>query len=161
MGEVRNQLKSQSLEAVEPSSFQAVGGRVFPDAPSLEDQLDLRQIVNAWAAVHAPNYGQPIPQTGGTATKDGAGEVLEPSTNEVYRINYISLVNAGAAPIVCVPQIGSTPCASTEAGTVPPGETKIIMGPFMCDKQLPIAITVTSGTAADLTTTAVFIKVAQ
>ena len=83
MGEIRNQLKSQSLAAVLPSAFSDVGGRVFPDEPSLEDQLDLRQIVNAWAAVHAPNYGQPIPQTGGSASTDGAGEVLEPATNEV------------------------------------------------------------------------------
>ena len=161
MGEIRNQLKSQSLAAVLPSAFSAVGGRVFPDEPSLEDQLDLRQIVNAWAAVHAPNYGQPIPQTGGTASTDGAGEVLEPNTNEVYRINYIALQNAGGAPIEAVPQIGGVPIASTAGSTVGPGETQIIMGPFMVDKLLPIAVAVTSGTAGDLTTTAVFIKVAQ
>ena len=45
MDEVRNQLKSQNFATVSPTAFGEVGGRVFPDNPSIADVNDLIEIV--------------------------------------------------------------------------------------------------------------------
>ena len=47
MSEVANQLKSQTLDEVISTSFNTVGGRVFPDLNASLDILDLVKIVNA------------------------------------------------------------------------------------------------------------------
>ena len=89
--ELRDLLKSQSLNNVAPSSFQSVGGVVFPDRPAKFDLNDFVEVVNAFKAVHLPTNGAcPIPGStsfttvtqadtsdGVTLLTAGANEVLE------------------------------------------------------------------------------------
>ena len=89
--ELRDLLKSQSLDNVAPSSFQSVGGVVFPDRPAKFDLNDFVEVVNAFKAVHLPTNGAcPIPGStsfttvtqadtsdGVTLLTAGANEVLE------------------------------------------------------------------------------------
>lgn len=90
--ELRDQLKSQSLDEVSPSSFQSVGGVVFPDRPAKFDLNDFAEVVKAFKAVHLPTNGAcPIPGstsfttvTQGT-TSDGV-TLLTAGTNEVIEI---------------------------------------------------------------------------
>ena len=89
--ELRDLLKSQSLDNVAPSAFQSVGGVVFPDRPAKFDLNDFVEVVNAFKAVHLPTNGAcPIPGStsfttvtqadtsdGVTLLTAGANEVLE------------------------------------------------------------------------------------
>ena len=135
---------------------------MFPDDLSVDDQLALRQIVDAWQAVHVPSLGSPIAQSGTTVTKDGAGELLEPATNTVYQIQAISLTNSGgAAPVVATPQLNGVPFISTDQTTIAPSSTVAIKGPWNIDKNLPMSIVVASGTASDLSTTIWALKLSQ
>jgi len=62
--DLRNQLKSQTLDEVNPSAFKQVGGVVFPDATAARNLNDFMEIVNAYKAVHLPTNGTlPIPRS--------------------------------------------------------------------------------------------------
>jgi len=167
MGEIRNQLKSQSLEAVVPGTFNTVGGRVFPDTSSLDDQLDLRQIVAAWSAVHAPTYGNPIGQSSADFTAAGQGgeaevDVVTATKSEVYRIQGIAVANSGGgAPVICKVLIGQ--CALVMDLTGAPSTTTPfqLTQPVFVDLNSPLKFAVLSGTATDATLIVNAIKVSQ
>tara|TARA_R110002072_G_scaffold98096_4_gene215975 strand:+ start:189 stop:692 length:504 start_codon:yes stop_codon:yes gene_type:complete len=167
MGEIRNQLKSQSLEAVNPDSFNSVGGRVFPDAPSLADQIDLAQIVSAWSAVHAPTFGNPIGQSSITAQGAGQGgeaevTVLSAEKSEVYRVQAVALQNGGgAAPIVAKVLIGDCPITMDLTGAPSTSTPFPLTQPVFVDLNSPLKFAVLSGTATDALLIVNAIKVSQ
>jgi len=167
MGEIRNQLKSQSLEAVVPSTFNSVGGRVFPDDTSIQDQLDLEQIVKAWSSVHAPTYGNPIGQSSADFTAVGQGgeaevDVVTATKSEVYRIQAIALANGGAsAPITCKILIGQAALVVDLAGAPSTTTPFSLTQPVFVDLNSPLKFAVLSGTATDATLIVNAIKVSQ
>lgn len=62
--ELRELLKSQTLNDVLPNSFQQVGGVVFPDSNAASDLADFVKVVDSFRAVHLPTFGSvPIPNT--------------------------------------------------------------------------------------------------
>lgn len=169
VGEIRNQLKSQSFEAVVPSTFNDVGGRLFPDNATIADQIDLEQIVKTWGAVHNPTYGSPIGQSSATTTKAGAAgeaevEVVTATKSEVIRIQSIALANGGgAAPVVAKILLGDCPLI-LDATAAPSsiGEPVLVgSGPFFVDLNSPLKFAVTSGTGTDATLIVNSIKVSQ
>ena len=93
MDEVRNQLKSQNLSTVSPTAFGEVGGRVFPDNPSIEDINALIQIVKGWRAVHLPSLGSPISKSCVITEQNGDGDILSPSGNEIFVVSSLSFSN--------------------------------------------------------------------
>ena len=105
MSEVANQLKSQTLDEVISTSFNTVGGRVFPDLNASLDILDLVKIVDSWRATHAQTYGNAIPDTGTSysvapSSTDTPVDLVAAANNEVIHINGISLRNSGGAAVV-------------------------------------------------------------
>lgn len=94
MSEVGNQLKSQTLGAVEPSAFQTVGNRVYPDLGSTQDFLDLIKIVDSWRATHVTNYGDIIPSTGAGLDFDGTFDtLLSVQPNSVAKLQALHVFN--------------------------------------------------------------------
>lgn len=93
MDEVRNQLKSQNLSTVSPTAFGDVGGRVFPDNPSIDDINALIQIVRGWRAVHLPSLGSPIARSSAITTQTGNGSILTPTGNEVFEVQSLAFSN--------------------------------------------------------------------
>jgi len=94
--ELRELLKSQSLDDVKPSAFASVGGVVFPDRPAAFDLADFVDVVDSYRAVHVPTYGNAIPNTLNTelasmATSKTSVDLLEVPTNQTYRILGISV----------------------------------------------------------------------
>ncbi len=100
MRDLRNQLKSQTLDEVNPSAFKQVGGVVFPDATAARNLADFMEIVEAYKAVHLPTNGTlPIPRStlGAQVTLlDTKQEVdlLTAANDEVLEIISISAKNA-------------------------------------------------------------------
>lgn len=163
MDEIRNQFKNQTLASLVASSLQVVGGRVFPDSPSIEGLDSFKAVVQSWQGVHVPTYGQPIPTTGEAETLTGTGVFIDASGNAVKRVHAITLKNSGeAAPIVVgLTQAGVSLIALPDGGVITPAGTIIISGPFFVDASTPISVSVTSGTPTDLITAAVVHKVVQ
>ena len=156
MSEIRNQLKSQSLGAVAPSSILQVGGVIFPDDAAVINMLDLQQIVEAFRSVHSPAYGQPIAGTNAVAQGTGQGSALSTANdNEVYRIDSIFLNNTGAsAPITAILKLGAAPLNSTmdsmNNAVLQPSGNAVTMGPFFMDSNTPLTLAVIAGNADDL-----------
>ena len=167
MGEIRNQLKNQSIEAVDPLAFETVGGRVFPDEPSLSDQQALAQIVSTWQAAHAPTYGQPIGQSSQTVSAAGQGgeaevDVLTATKSQVWRVQSIALANGGgAAPVVVKILIGDCPVVMDLTGAPSTSTPYPITNALYVDLNSPLKFAVLSGTATDASLIVNAIKVSQ
>lgn len=99
--ELRNLLKNQTLDAVEPSAFKQTGGVVFPDATAAPDLEDFTDIVGSFKAVHLPTNGAcPIPHTEEVQFRtmtDSSTSItfIIPSTNEVYEVVSVYAVTSG------------------------------------------------------------------
>lgn len=166
MSEIRNQLKSQSLGVVAPSSLLQVGGQIFPDDAAVGNMLDFQQIVQAFQAVHQPSFGSPIAGTNAIAEGTGAGTMLQATNdNQVFRIDSIFLNNSGGAPITAVVRLGTAPINtimnSMNNQLIQPTENALIMGPFFMDSITSLSVIVTDGTAADLEWFVKYSKVSQ
>jgi len=160
-GLIQNQLKSQSLDTVKPAAFKQVGGVIFPDSTANMDMAKLSAIVEAFQSVHSPNYGQPIPQTSVLSTQSGSETILSLTGNEVALIQGVSMTNAGGAPLVAHVKIGTAVIA---VATLDPASTTSLMPDipsFYLDSLNDLSVTVASGTASDLSTTAVSMRVCQ
>jgi len=161
-GLIQNQLKSQSLDTVKPAAFKQVGGVIFPDSTANMDMAKLSAIVEAFQSVHSPNYGQPIPQTSSLSTQSGSETLLSLTGNEVALIQGVTMVNAGGAPIIAHVKVGS---AVIGVIAVDPASTLVLspvhMSSFYLDSLNDLSVAVTSGTASDLTTTALSMRVCQ
>jgi len=159
-GQIQNLLKTQSLEAVAPAAFKQVGGVMFPDVTANIDMARLVSIVSAFQSVTSPNYGQPIPQTASVVSVNGSEAILSNTGNTTSLVQAISCTNAGGAPVTCDIKVGTVilyqlvvgPAASAVASP---------FSPLYIDNQLSLSVTVTSGSASDLTTNALFIGVCQ
>ena len=166
MSEVANQLKSQTLDEVISTSFNTVGGRVFPDLNSSLDILDLVKIVDSWRATHAQTYGNPLPDAGvnysvSPSSTDTPTDLVAAANNEVIHINGLSTSNSGSGVVNWQIKVGDVLLSS---GATPPGESlpiQDIYSQLVISKGQTLTITATSGTAADLTAFATGVKCSQ
>jgi len=136
-GQIQNLLKTQSLETVSPAAFKQVGGVMFPDATANIDMARLVSIVSAFQSVTSP------------------------TKNTTSLIQSISLTNGGGVPITCDILVGSAIVAQFVAN---PSSTTVglsIGSSFYLDSANALTVSVTSGTASELTTTALIIGVCQ
>lgn len=158
MDEVRNQLKSQNLSTVSPTAFGEVGGRVFPDNPSIEDINALIQIVRGWRAVHLPSLGSPIPRSSTITTQTGDGSLLSPASNEVFNVQALAFSNVDVGPQVIIAQvidattgaacpinINPDNAAGTSYLTIGPGETISVTLDLILDSNYSLFLAVTNG----------------
>ena len=153
MDEIRNQFKSQSLDSLAAASIQTVGGRVFPDAPAVDDLLAFKAVVDSWQGVHAPTYAQPIAGTNDVAMGTNQGTMLQATNdNEVYRIDSIFLNNSGGSDLTVAVRLGLAPINSDSMGNadIRPDKNALIMGPFFMDSVTSLGVVVTAGNAVDL-----------
>jgi hypothetical protein len=161
-GLIQNQLKSQSLDTVNPSAFKQVGGVIFPDQTANMDMAKLSSIVEAFQSVHSPNYGQPIPQSSTVSDLVGNGTLLVVTGNQVNLVSAITCRNeGGAAPIIVRLQVGTMIVAQVE---VNPNSVQSLVQTcptFYLDSLNDLTVLVTSGTVTDLTTTALSMRVCQ
>lgn len=161
MSELQNQLKNQSLDELLSSSLKEVAGVVFPDERADMDLTTFSSIVKHWRGVHVPAYGQSIPGSFAVVTVDGSETILSPSTNQVARIQTLTLTNAGgAAPIAIQIKTGTAIILIADIG---PAETQVmaLIDTIFIDKNIPLSILVTGGAATDLTTDCVYSLTSQ
>jgi hypothetical protein len=154
-------IQSKSIASITPQQILDAGEPVFFDIQTSPDITAINKLIQAYGRIHAPTYGQPIPQSGLVSSLVGAGDVLEPSLNQIRKVFAVSITNAGgAAPIVGTLTLGGMFLAnfaadpsSTTGITIPAG--------IFSSKNLSIAVTVSAGTASDLTTDVASLMVVQ
>ena len=150
-----------SIASITPQQILAAGEPIFLDIRTSSDINSINTLIQSYARIHAPTYGQPIPESGLVSTLNGDGSLLAPTQNQVRRIYAITVANGGGgAPIVAQLSIGGVLVAT---GTVAPGETANLGLPsgFSSSNNLPLTMVVSSGTPADLTTSCASILVIQ
>jgi len=165
MSELGNQFKSQTLDEVIATSFNTVGGRVFPDLGSQTGLKDFIAIVKAWQSTHAQTFGAPIPNSGYAINGSGAtlGDketIVAALDNEVILVQALSCINGGAGTVGYEIKLGDT---LINSGTITAGSATTIDLNFALyiSKGQDLTITPTSGTPTDLVFDATALKTVQ
>ena len=140
--ELSNQLKSQNLDTVLPTSLKQVGGAVFPDVPTVGGLAAFRHVVDSYRAVHLPAYGSPIAGSFTSVSVDGNETILTPETNQVARVQNITFKNTGGdAPVILNLVLGTTIIAIDvvvgPSSSVPLTNDILGIFPLFLDKSLP------------------------
>mgnify|MGYP003678600253 CR=1 FL=1 len=153
-------VQGQSIASITPQQILAAGEPIFLDIKTSSDINSINTLIQSYARIHAPTYGQPIPESGLISTVVGDGSLLAPTQNQVRRVYAITVVNAGGAPVVVNILIGGVTVASVAPA---PGATETVSLPagFSSSVNLPLTVTVSSGTASDATTSCASILVIQ
>lgn len=161
---VRDNLKTLTASSVLASQITSASKVIALSLEAIPDQLSANNIVEFFRSVHAPIYGNTIPDSGLTATGIENGQGLEPGTNECFQVLAIEATNGGGgAPLEVSITIGDV---KFYAGAIPPNTT-IGVGdlpgifPFILSKGNALKFTVTSGTASDLVASVAYNKTVQ
>lgn len=152
-------LQSQSIASITPQQILAAGEPIFLDIRTSPDIAAINKLIQSYARIHAPTYGQPIPLTGLVSSAIGSEIILSPGSNEVRKIFGINVTNAGGAPIAGSITLGGVQLA--EFAALPSSTSTVAIGDLFATKNLQLAAVVASGTASDLTTSCVSVLVVQ
>jgi hypothetical protein len=150
-----------SIASITPQQILAAGEPIFLDIRTSSDINSINTLIQSYARIHAPTFGQPIPGSGLVSTLAGDGTLLAPTQNQIRRIYAIAVTNLGAvAPVVSDLFIGGVKVASV---TVAPTTTETVNIPsgFSSSNNLPLTMVASSGTAADQLTSCASILVIQ
>jgi len=156
-----NLIKSKSINTLTPQQILAAGESIFLDVQTSPDLASINKAIPAFANIHSPTFGTPIPLSGEVSTCDGSETLLAPSNHEVREIIAINGENTGGAPIVFDITLGGMIVSlGNLAGPTATG-IAVIPSRLYASKNLPLAVVVTSGTAAELTTSCASILISQ
>ena len=149
-----------SIADITPQQILAAGEPIFLDITTSSDISSINRLIQSYARIHAPTYGQPIPRSGLNSSVVGAGNLLEPSSTEIRKVMTIDVTNAGAAPITGSISMGSSQLIQF---AIEPANTSPIpiQFPVTIDAGLYLSVAVSSGTASDLTTSCASVLLIQ
>ena len=153
-------IQSQSIASITPQQILAAGEPVFFDIQTSPDINAINKLIQAYARIHAPTYGQPIPSSGLAESLVGAGTFTEPKDSEIRKLMACSVANAGGAPIAGTLTLGGVALVAFGADPTSTSAVTFPAGTFY-SPNLPLAITVSSGTASDLTSSIASLLVVQ
>ena len=155
-----NLIQSKSIASITPQQILDAGKPVFFDVMTSADIASINRLVQAYSRIHAPTYGQPIPLSGKITAGDGNGAIYTPNSTEIARIVSIKVTNGGGAPMTANLTIGGQTYEQISIDPTNPAFS-LTARDLLIDKNLPIGITATSGSPADLTTSVISILVVQ
>lgn len=155
--ELRNLLKSQDLNTVNPSAFKQVGGVVFPDQAAAFSLADFGSIVDAFRAVHLPAYGSAIPQSAKNASVTNDGDLLAVTGNTVAVVQAVQISTTGTDPATCALNLNGVLVANANAD---PAATQPVVLPYPLIVDSAGSLSV-SGSSADLTLVCTYYTISQ
>lgn len=155
MGNIRDQLQTLTGADLLASQLSDAGGKVFVSANAKSTQVDLRDVVGFWSAIHAPTFGCPIPSSGQIVTADDTtATMLQPDANQTAYVQSIELTNTGSDDVtVMINNGGATSFIATVVGSsltpvIQSGEGK--MYPFYLVGGQSLTISTVGGSAGDI-----------
>jgi ABC-type transport system involved in multi-copper enzyme maturation permease subunit len=141
-----------SISSITPQQILAAGEPIFLDITTSSDINSINTLIQSYARIHAPTYGQPIPGSGLQNSRTGSGSLVSPSGSEIRKIMVVNYTNTAPAPatvdlIIDSPSSGNVVVATTIVG---PSETSIVTLPanLTIDELLPLSVSVTDGDPA-------------
>ena len=145
-------MQGLSISSITPQQILAAGSPIFLDIRTSSDINSINTLIQSYARIHSPAYGQPIAGSGLSSQKTNAGTVITPTGNEVYRIMGVTYANSGGAPVIVDLGLGGVVIQS--AVSVGPGETLVATLPstIFCDSESHLYVTVLSGDGSLLVT---------
>jgi hypothetical protein len=150
-----------SIASMTPQQILAAGSPIFLDIRTSSDINSINTLIQSYARIHSPAYGQPIAGSGFNYTKIGTGTVLAPDVNEVRRVMGINFTNSGGGPVEL--EYGLNGVLLQNGITVNPGETVVGSPPcqIFSDSESHLYVTVTSGDALFVLTSCTTILTSQ
>ncbi len=141
-----------SIASITPQQILAAGSPIFLDIRTSSDINSINTLIQSYARIHSPAYGQPIAGSGLSSNKTNGGTIVTPTGNEVYRVMGVNYANSGGAPVILDLGLGGVVIQS--AVTVGPGETLVATLPstIFCDSESHLYVTVLSGDGTLLVT---------
>ena len=161
---VRDNLKTLTASNVLASQITSASKAIALSLEAIPDQLSANNSVELFRSVHAPIYGNTIPDSGANALTIVNDESLEPETNECYQVLAIEIRNIGVlTQIEVTVTIGDV---ELWGGVVPATgyvSTKDFPGvfPFILSKGNPLKFAVISGVAPDMVAKVAYNKTVQ
>jgi len=149
---VRDNLKTLSAAEVLAQQITSASKVIKLSLEAIPDQLSANNIVEFYRSVHAPIYGQTIPDSGATTGGIENLGVFAASNNECYQVLAINATNGGgSSPIEVNITVGDVLIFT---GPIAPNQTLTNasfpnMFPFIIAKGNDIKFQVTSGTSTD------------
>ena len=149
-----------SIASITPQQILAAGEPIFLDIRTSSDINSINTLIQSYARIHAPTYGQPIPGSGAVSSLVGAGQISGLGPSEIRKLIACSLINAGIEPVIGTLTIGGVGVAALIAD---PSATTVVTLPagVFFSANLPIAVFIASGLPGDLTTQIASISVIQ
>ena len=141
-----------SIASITPQQILAAGSPIFLDIRTSADINSINTLIQSYARIHSPAYGQPIAGSGLSSNKTNGGTIVTPTGNEVYRVMGVNYANSGGAPVIVDLGLGGVVIQS--AVSVGPGETLVATLPstIFCDSESHLYVTVLSGDGTLLVT---------
>jgi hypothetical protein len=150
-----------SIASITPQQILAAGEPIFLDIRTSSDINSINTLIQSYARIHAPTFGQPIPGSGLVSTLAGDGTLLAPTQNQIRRIYAIAVTNIGPiGPIVSDLFIGGVKVATANVAPLTT-ETLSIPSGFSSSNNLPLTMIASSGDPNDITTSCASILVVQ
>ena len=164
MSETQTYFQNINLSGFTVAQIKKYGELLSLEAKNIGNIQDLAKYHNVYVAQHAPTLGQAIPVTSEivqkTATDDNTQTLLSASTQEIYRVQGITVTHAGAAPAEV--EILVNDFVMLKSAANPTSDTVFTLPyTFTIDSALDLNFKVTSGTATDITCKALVCKIVQ
>jgi hypothetical protein len=157
-----------SIASITPQQILAAGEPIFLDIRTSSDINSINTLIQSWARIHAPTYGQPIPGSSRIFTRNNVGTLVTASDLEVRKVMAVSFINSGGGPVTAnvfvSDTLGSTDDVYISAGAViGPGETQSATIPsnLYIDDDLQLNVEIVSGDGTFLNTSALSVLVVQ
>ena len=157
-----------SIASITPQQILAAGEPIFLDIRTSSDINSINTLIQSWARIHAPTYGQPIPGSGKVFTRTNAGNLVTASDSEVRKVMAVSYINSGGAPVtvnlILTDPFGSTDDIIIQAGAaIGPAEQQVAVIPndLYIDEPLILQVEILTGDGMLFNTSALSILVVQ
>ena len=161
---VRDNLKTLTASSVLASQITSASKAIALSLEAIPDQLSANNIVEFFRSVHAPIYGNTIPDSGLVANGIENGQGLEPGTNECFQVLAIQVTNGGgAAPLevsITISDVKIFSGAIAPNQTIGVGDLPAIF-PFILSKGNALKFNVTTGAASDMVASVAYNKTVQ
>jgi len=169
MTQIRDLFHTIKTSDLTGSQIQSGFGEIYLSKDTIENQLVSQEIITQVQSTKAPFFGLPIPgsfQIESTAGEPGYFRITTlTSSNKTYRIEGVSVTNAGLSPINVSLEIGDGAnfCFVDSSGSLASGATYsfTLNQTQHFDDSINLYGLVTSGTEADAVFNVVFCEIIQ
>lgn len=144
-------VQGESIASITPQQILAAGEPIFLDIKTTSDINSINTLIQSYARIHAPTYGQPIPYSDSVVSLTGDGTFLQPSKSEIRKIYAISVENQsiGDAITADLYMAGTVLIGSVTLFPGDPPQLFALPDGFYSSVNLPLEIVVSEGTPAD------------